>query len=752
MPDPLLPHTPLEGPPQLTNCDREPIHIPGSIQPHGCLMAIDRGSLRISHVSENALEFLGSSADQLLDRPITRQFPWLSDALTALAVRQEGDKYHRVCPELPGERLVATLHHCDQQCLVEWENDPIGVGGSQTDLIRNLFATMSGIGLQAAYDLIVNEIQQYTGFDRVMLYQFLEDGHGTVVAEARDPSAESFLGLHYPASDIPKPARRLYELNWIRMLADLNAEPVPILAAADGRPPLNMTYANLRSISPIHIEYLQNMKIGASMSISVMEGERLWGLIACHHQSSKHVPLAVRSCCELSGSVLSTYLTSRRQQDFLRRQVDISSAISQQMTIINNTDDLESGLERSAPSLCQLLGADGMIWHTSAGRIQWGVVPEAPEWASIQQALEDRPSEPLSFTDQIGAWRRLPLGKPQRCAGLLVVRLGRRAAGTLAFFRQPYRSTVMWAGNPDKSVTDESGRLTPRKSFAAWRQSVEGKSRPWTDNDLETANSLRSHLQTVIVEQNARLQRVNQELQRLNTDLDAFAFAASHDLRDPLRGLQRYVTKLEQSVSRPEGKPLPAQLQATINGTRRLIERMQDLLEGLLRFSRAGSSQLCYESFLLSDAVEQARDLLFAGVEPPEVEIRIPEDGQILGDFACVREILGNLISNGIKYNDRVPKTITLGVRPISNSPLSSRRSTTQVAIYVSDNGIGIPPQHLSNVFRIFTRLHGQDKYGGGSGAGLTIVRRLVERHGGRIIAESGNDGTTFHFCLSDTE
>lgn len=745
MPDSLLPKQPLEGPVQLTNCDREPIHIPGTIQPHGQLLAVDLSNETISHVSENIHIALGKKPEELLGRHYTDDLPWLAERLDHLQARATGTRF-RLQQSLPQGTFAITLHIHEGLLIAELEA-PIDSGLVVQEFMGSLFSQLNGSSLQDAYNSIVNKVQQLAGFDRVMLYQLMEDGHGSVIAEAKADNAEAFLGLHYPATDIPQPARRLYELNWLRLISDIDATPCPILARDPAAPPLDLSYATLRSISPIHVEYLRNMQVGASMSISVMDGENLWGLIACHHNSPRVVPPDVRDGCELSGSILSSYLTSRRQQEYLKRQVDSSEQITQQLSQVAQFENVEAGLERIAPGLCELLEADGMVWQNNEDQFCWGQVPNQNAIAHLLTALDSRSEEAIVFTDQISKWLDSAQHYSDLCAGLLSIRLGHREAGVLLFFRSPYQHTVTWAGNPEKSTQDPNGRLTPRKSFEAWQQSVQGRSRPWTRADLQTARNLYTGLQTMIVEQGAKLRRINEELRQLNTDLDAFAYAASHDLKEPLRGLNHYIYQLEHTV--PEDDP---EVQQSMSGLKRIIRRMSDLLDGLLRFSRAGRADLERETFRLSEIVPEAEDILFAGSPPPDVQIVLQQDGMVFGDYSCVREILCNLISNGIKYNESPEKKIVLGIAPLSQTPLRRKAGGQNQAIYVRDNGIGIAPEHLPQVFEIFTRLHDRDAYGGGSGAGLTIVRRLVERHDGTVVAESSSQGTTFYFCLGEAE
>ncbi|MCG6156454.1 ATP-binding protein [Rubinisphaera margarita] len=742
MSDSSLPSSPLNRSVDLTNCDREPIHTPGAVQNRGALIAIEISSGRVVAASANCEDVTGLSVADLLENPFRETLPVLGDIVTQAREMPEGKHADRRTVELPAGTRTVLAHHYGGRCLVEVLTAETESDVQASDLVGRLFVKMERQSLEEIYDCVVQTIQEFTGFDRVMLYQFLEDGHGCVIAEAKQDEQEAFLGLHYPASDIPAPARRLYELNRIRLIADVEAPTVDMVSAG-GIEPVDMSFATLRAISPIHVEYLKNMGVRASMSISVMQGEKLWGLIACHHNQAKPVSPGMRDACELAGALLSTFLVSRMQQEQLQRKVEVNRAITENLSSMGQSNDVTGGLERSAGWLCSLFDACGMVWQSGSHNFFWGELPNQEAIRELHQALAVRPDQAIAFTDQISAWLPAAASYADRCAGMLAIRLGRREGGVFLFFRPPYSATITWGGDPSKSATREDGRLTPRKSFGAFQEKVEGKSRPWTQADREVAATLAAGMKTIFVEQAEQLRKAIDELRALNADLDAFAYAASHDLKEPLRGINHFAYLLEQAQNLTDENYVRG-----LQGVKRLTSRMEELLNGLLRFSRAGRAELRIEKFALAETVEQMQDVLFGGLPPEDVEISVESDGPVTGDFACVREILGNLASNAIKYNESEIKRVEIGMVPASETPLATVCEPASSVIYVNDNGIGIDPAFSTQIFEIFRRLHDRDAYGGGAGAGLTIVRRMVERHGGSIVAESTELGTTFYFTL----
>lgn len=760
----------MQKPVELTNCDREPIHIPAAIQAFGCLVVVDAAEKKVVSVSSNAGDFSFSDSLPRVGDAIAETHPDLYALLGQLTDLNEGETVTDIrtgsVDTESNDDFIITAHQLEGLAFLEFEPQPAHESIEGRQLLETLIRKLDRKCLGDAYSQIVETVRVANGFDRVMLYQFHDDGHGSVIAEAKCDDEESFLGLHYPASDIPVPARRLYEKKWVRTIADSHTEGVPmnppLVNVIGGGPksnakqsgeaaptggedlpiPINMSHCDLRAISPIHLEYLRNMGVRSSMSISILNGGKLWGLIACHHRQPKVVPPEVRYLCELAGSLLSVFLTSRRQEDLLKQQVETNDKIFKNVSEMTIREHFGEAIIESASWITQLFNATGLVWNGFEDQLTWGDVPQDHQINDLLAAIETNENDRILFTDNIGKWNESFETLGQQMRGMLALRMGRRFGGTLLFFRPAYQTQISWAGDPHKSKTDESGRITPRKSFAKFTQSVSDQSQPWSDADRETADVLLTTFGSMVVEQSARIHGINEELRRLNADLDAFAYAASHDLKEPLRGVHHHLFMLEKA----DGLAGPS-FDHGMSSLKRLTSRMGELLDGLLRFSRAGRQELNWETVSLTEVVEQARDVVFGGLPPSDVKVTVMQDSKITGDFACIREILSNLISNAKKYNEQKMCQIEVAQIDVSQTPLKRYIEFGPNVIYIKDNGIGISPDNRDQIFEIFTRLHGHNDFGGGSGAGLTIVRRMVERHGGKIMVESdGESGSTFYF------
>jgi two-component system, chemotaxis family, sensor kinase Cph1 len=346
--------------------------------------------------------------------------------------------------------------------------------------------------------------------------------------------------------------------------------------------------------------------------------------------------------------------------------------------------------------------------------------------------------------------------KFQDCAsGLLALTISKARKNFILWFRPEVTQTVNWGGDPDQPVAidaDRGCRLAPRKSFELWQEIVRGSSLPWKPCEIEAVAELRNAIVGIVLRHADELAEINIELQRSNQELDAFAYIASHDLKEPLRGIHNYSSFLLEDYAHTLEDEGISKLETLI----RLTQRMEDLIDSLLHFSRIGRVELAKQQIDLNEQVKTVIEMLGISRQETSVDICIPQSlPSILCDRAQVNELFVNLISNAIKYNDKTEKWVEVGFLDAANipepCPVEVKENNLQSAIvfYVQDNGIGIREKHLDVIFRIFKRLHGPSQYGGGTGAGLTIAKKIVERHGGIIWVKSiYGEGTTFYFTL----
>ena len=288
----------------LSNCDTEPIHIPGQIQSHGFLIAIDEGCIIKFH-SENIRTFLTNLPDNLLGRHIHDIEPLIGkneppDFINQLINFGRGNRsFDQTNPfktDIQGTAFYLVIAAAGPFYLLEFEPSESDQQGDLQKLIgRTISEMLVDKNLNNLLSNSAMQVKRVIDYDRVMIYKFAEDGHGEVVAEAKNENLPSWLGLHYPASDIPKQARELYKLNHTRLIANVNTPTSKILTTREGADqPLDLTYSQLRAVSPIHIQYLKNMHVESSFSISLLYKNELWGLIACHNYSPRFIDYRAR--------------------------------------------------------------------------------------------------------------------------------------------------------------------------------------------------------------------------------------------------------------------------------------------------------------------------------------------------------------------------------------------------------------------------------------------------------------------------
>jgi light-regulated signal transduction histidine kinase (bacteriophytochrome) len=738
----------------LTNCDRELIHIPGSIQPYGVLFSLQEPDLKIVQVSRNVKNLLGFSADELLGKTLDCLFN--SEQIEALRQGLLGNFEYlnpiRLSVQYPQpQEFDAIVHYSDGLALLELEprshQDHEGFPHFYRLTKRTMTRFQQAQTLQELCSIIVEEIRQLTGFERVMIYKFNEDDSGHVIAEDKLEELEPYLDLHYPATDIPLPARRLYKLNYLRLISDVNYQSVELIPNNNPltQKPLDLSFSVLRSVSPIHVEYLKNMGVKASMSISLLKENKLWGLVACHHQSSpKYVPYEIRTACEFLGQVMSLQIASTEQNDNLDYKINLKKILSEVTFSLSSSDDLFNVLVNLQDKLLELVNGTGVAIYLEDQLQCIGETPNEDEIKKLIDWTKAKIDNNIYHTNCLPEVYPAAVKFKDRGSGLLVLEITKAKPNYILWFRPEVIQTVNWAGNPNKTKQVEAdGSLTlfPRKSFDQWTETVQLKSLAWQSYEIENAQELKGAIIGIVLRRVSELSEVNLELTRSNSELDSFAYIASHDLKEPLRGIHNYSTFLIEDYADILDDAGREKLETLV----RLTQRMEDLINTLLHFSRLGRQELRHRPINLNILVENVTKIIRMGQVNELIEINIPQPLPVVdGDRVLLEEVFTNLISNGLKYNENSPKVIEIGCVETKINPCT---------LYIRDNGIGIREKHLDNVFKIFKRLHSRNSYGGGTGAGLTIVKKIIERHNGKIWIESiYGQGSTFYFTLNDQE
>ncbi|WP_322516011.1 ATP-binding protein [Rhodopseudomonas palustris] len=739
----------------LTNCDREPIHIPGSIQPHGLLIAFN-DDLRAVAVSSNIATFADLGPDDLLGRSLAEALDAASQARLRSAMREPADA--------SGSPVAIRLCRRDAEFTGLWHRHG-GLTFLELEVPRHeaaeshaFFCRTSGAikRLQAAQSLegacsaAAREVREITEFDRVKIYRFAPDFSGEVIAEDRTEGVESFLGLHFPPSDIPAQARRLYTTNPIRIIPDIDYIPVPIVPGHDPSTgqAIDLSFAVLRSVSPIHLEYMRNIGMRGTMSVSILRGDKLWGLIACHNRQPRYVGHDARQACDMVAQVLAWQVGVMEEQAATRQTLKGKAIQRSLISDIEQLHDHRAGLVRNSEALLELMGASGLCLFGREGITSIGRTPPEAAIEMLAGLVGRNDSAELFATDQLSTLFPEAKAFADVASGVLAVPLSRTTPRrVMLWFRPEVSQTVYWAGNPDKSVRAESGRLRPRTSFAAWTEETSGRALPWQPHEIAAAVEIRDLVIDVILRNTEKLERVNTQLARSNEELEAFANVASHDIKEPLRHIEAFAGLLGESI-REMGDE---RLGLMVSGIEKSSQRLRILINDLAEFSQLGRRSKPLAQTSLMEVAQDVVTDLHQRIEEASAVVEIEQLPVAQCDRNQMRQVLQNLLSNALKYRHpgRPCRIRVFAEQRSAEEPRGEvGRAAGSTRICVSDNGIGFDPKYAEQIFEPFQRLHGPDDYEG-SGIGLAICRKIVQRHGGQVGVDTiPGSGSTFWFTL----
>jgi len=734
----MTPDNPQDVRALLNTCADEPIRIPGAIQPHGVLLTVEEQHWTVQQASANAQQVLGLAADVVAGQSLSR---WLGDDQAGL-IREALSNGHLedvnplalVCGAL---QLDGLLHRHDGVVFIELEPVPGQAHRPSLDLhlTRTLRRLQTASTLEALYEISVNEIRALTGYDRVLIYRFQEQGHGQVIAESATPELDAYEGLFFPASDIPEQARDLYRLNWLRIIPDASYVPAPMVPALrpDTLQPLDMSYAVLRSVSPIHCHYMRNMGVRSSMSISLLKDHKLWGLISCGNRQPLQVPHALRAACQTIGQVLSMQISMlEERQAQLQRQAKENLLQSLAAAMREADGDVYNGLIAHPEALMALAEASGVAVIIEGEAHLFGRCPSVEQvdallkWVQLQASSVVETSSLSALLPEAGAYQRI-------ASGLLAISLPKPVDNGVLWFRPEVIDSVSWSGNPETAKHLVGDRLQPRESFNVWKQQVEGTAQAWSVGDLYAVSDLRrSALEADLSRQVLR----EKDAVRARDELVA---VVSHDLRSPLTVIVMQCGMMQRVVA-ADVSPSSKRLISAVDTLQRATARMTNLLEDLLDTSKieAGRYSIEPQALEISQFFEDAWTLLTPLALNKFIDLSFTGEPHLkmFADPERIFQVLSNLVGNAIKFT---PKEGTISVTASVEGDL--------VVISVVDSGDGIAADQLPHVFERYWRI--REGNPSGTGLGLYISKGIVKAHGGELTASSEPGvGSEFRFTV----
>lgn len=728
----------------LTNCDREPIHIPESVQGHGCLLVLspdESGCLIIRRASENASAFLGHSARELLHTPCAQVFgPELEEQFRQeLTSKRDLRSIHflRSFTSSSGRPMELITHSANSMLVAEFELidrhfDQNLLNTTIVNVVAQLESSKNISELGAA---ITREIRTLTGFDRILLYSFDDQGNGTVIAEDGNGVLPSMMHLRFPGSDIPRQARQLYVQNRIRIIPDVEYSPSPIIS--DESEPLDLTYSVLRSVSPIHRDYMRNMGTAASMSFSLVIDGRLWGMISCHNAAPRFVPYIVRSACDVLARITASQISANTRASDFADAIRAKALERDLLTYMALEERYLDGIVHHPEKLMALTNSRGAALILDGSCVLMGDTPQEEQVRQLGEWLISQNSPDLFVSDHLSEDIPFASSCIDVASGMLAITLSQVHTFQILWFRPEILRTVNWAGEPQASkIVDRTLQISPRLSFANWSELVRRHSEPWSKTDVQAARDFRNAVMSIVLRRAEELADIAAELEFTNKELEAFSYSVSHDLRAPFRHISGFAELLlsdEKERLSERGQDYLVRISQSAQFAGRLVD-------SLLNFSKIARTKLDLRPTVMSDLVREVwRDVVAEETGGRPLEFDCGELPTVEIDVQLMRQTWRNLLSNAAKYT----KT-----RPVGKVWVAASREHHQFIFSVRDNGVGFDNRYVNKLFGAFQRLHRMEEFEG-TGIGLANVRRIVSRHGGQTWAEGRLDeGATFYFSL----
>ncbi|WP_334858440.1 response regulator [Nostoc sp.] len=764
----------------------ESVYAPGYIQPHGMLLMLQEPDLTILQISENVEQFFGISAQALLGQPLQRLFShtqvqrltrYLAEdnlELCNLFKLKTRTRVDQTGLQRKSQTFRGMIYRIVDGLTLELEPQGTIKTTHSIQFYHRLETAIANLrnatNLTNLAQTLAREVKAMTGFDRVMIYKFDADDSGVVIAEEKQGHLESYLGLHYLITDIPAPAHKLFYRNWMRFIPDINYTPVCLIPTNHPLTniPLDLSNSGLRGVYPCHIEYLRNMGVAGSMTISLINDKRLWGLIACHHYSPQLVDYETRKACEFLGKFASIELVHQQERELhvYQRQVEAIKDELQQ-GLLHESNFIEEVLIRNTFQLLDLVHAQGAAILLDGKMTLVGQTPSVTEVQELVTWLVQHQGESLFATDSLS--RLYPEAKAfeDQASGLLAISIllkHEKKSYHILWFRPEQIQTVNWAGNPQDAITiNEIGEmeLCARKSFEMWKETVRETSLPWEVAELEAATEMRNMLILVVLEfSQTALEQDAKQAAIVSRAKSQFLAKMSHELRTPLNAILGFT----QLMNRNE--KIPSEFQEDLGIISRSGKHLLTLINDVLEMSKieAGQLQLTENCFDLHQLIHSIRDMVAIKALEKGIDLIIEQHPSVpcyvYGDESKLLQILLNLLTNAIKFTTIGSVTLRLqalalkvsnvnSLDSIECSPSLSTDNSQQIItlhLEVEDSGCGIAQSDIETVFKAFTQTE-LGRHAQGTGLGLSISRQFARLMGGDITVRSILNQKSIFIC-----
>lgn len=727
----------------LNECDKEPIHIPSAIQPHGFFIAIDPNTQKIIAVSKNIDQYFTFSSHAMIHQTLETFSPLLSEWIKSSADDPSFLPHvFALAHTKEHTRFIVTMHPSNPYLILE------GEPAQKSDLFPDYLAHSvinESINLSGAKNISelchqgVLSLQRLSGFGRVMLYQFDEEYNGCVTAEAKIPSMHSYLDHHFPAADIPAQARELYRTNLMRFIPTATYEPIPLQSISPN--PIDMSQSTLRSVSPIHLEYLRNMEVGASMSLSIIINGELWGLFACHHPIPISLAPTIRRYCEmfirLFNAQIEEKIANEASQSFFRLK-NRHLALKESFTVLLHQYDLHSAFGNLGPLWLDALESNGVCLLQNDKLSVFGTVPEALKILELSEKITPLRTRNLYSSSALAT--DLPdFWIPDPIAGVLSLVISQHPYTEIIWFRKEWMQELKWAGDPNKpTLLDPTQRISPRLSFETLVLQQKGKSQSWSNAQLQAAE-LYKEFGSLIELDYARHSLDRQ--QRLLIQQGKMAMmgemisAITHQWSQPLNALSLLISGLSQLIDETD---IDHQTLTQIKQTGMAkIHFMSETIDSFRNFFKPDRT---LQTFSITQAIQEVSDQLLPQIKLHKINLILEENGEMIAGYPNeFKQVILNLLNNAhdALYGQKIENPwikCTIG------------KEQNSIKLHICDNGGGIASNTLEQIFLPY---FSTKEHGAGRGIGLYLSRLIIEEHfGGSLSAHNTNEGACFTLTL----
>ncbi len=720
-------------------CSDEPIRIPGKIQNFSFLIGLDE-QFHVQFYSQNILGLF--QVDTIpLGSPIENfnsiiSFLENSEVYKKFVAKDAAVNSQLSIIDILGSKYYLTIKSHASYAILELEKC------YNVDYSNELeYIDFEGYSQLKEESLVWNKlainISEYINYDRVMIYKFLEDGSGKVVAESVKNNMEGFLNLHYPEDDIPKQARALYLTKTRRIFSDIDAQPVPVISSIED---LDLSFADARAMSPIHGQYLRNAGVRSSFSTSIIVNGKLWGLVTCQNTLPQHIDLRNRIKAEIVTKWAAKVYSNISSAEMVDFSIEIDQKISKLKKSLSNAPVLTDGIIQNLNNFSNYADADGIAFVIDTEVFSSGNTPPNALVLKIiehyKAYLED--NDKVIYDESFAKNHPEIMGDDTSFAGLAIAEINRETQKYIIWFRKEFKETIHWAGNPEKQYEkilkngQEELEVSPRKSFKIFIEESKGKSRIWSEKYRKTITKLLTLIFEISYDHYTKIKQLNDDLLAVNEELDSFSYTISHDLGTPLTVMKLNLQMLERKLLDGNTEANSKKLKNVLDQ----IHNMETLMRDVLNLSRAKSVELGLQKIYMQSLIERIVEESQIVYGNPNTKVEIGRCIDITADQTLAYQVFLNIINNAIKYSSKEEfPVVTIDSKDIGD----------YVVYSVSDNGIGIPEKDKSQMFKIFKRMENAKSFYG-NGVGLNIVYRIMERLQGKLSYENHHDapGVTF--------